>query len=604
MPLLSRWLQQHQFHADSSEDGIPTPLPFQPPLNAGAAGRVIAIDPATLGVERFDLRIAAGRRHLASFLGSPTKLADEGNFLSSLATAPRSGSRQTLGSSFLSTESDKLEATGNEAGMTMKVLPPRSKRARLHIGGVTAFNSAPPNDPRFDVMAPMDTFWIMTYRALYLTGLGCMIAGSIGLDKSVEERSKRKIDAEPAPGHARAFGGHASEEARQQFRTMEDMPPQQVIDATGLDEDGLRIIGDKVVRYDAFMMLRPLRRFKHTILDEAAVWQMQCTVMIPFFIFAILTMESTHAGKGIYLWVFQDILMKDGPTARIGDFVKSLTAFTSFFLGLFTSISLGRNQSVWQGGIMQVFQAAEKLTVMLACDLPASWTEVQDPSQPPREVNRDEMLTSFGRWAQASILFLFEKYGRQQDNEAIFTKCKNKGLLNDEEVDKLREIPEGHALALWSWHFKFIHKAQTSKLLSIPMQPMHIVHNTGIFGITNVMENVRQPLPYSYISIIAMFVKFMNMSVSVSGGILCSRALMYGSEIEALLQLLFAALVPLITNAIVILNLNMSTPLKDHFTGMSPDDILVRLDKACATARMGPRKAPQFLEAKWEPKAN
>jgi len=477
-------------------------------------------------------------------------------------------------------------------------LPPQISRVRLHRADYTAFG-----EEKVDPLQPLGTAWLNIYRVGLYGGLFLCLAGQQMLALYVDERAQRKIDEEKEPPHSGRAFSEAGPQPADGRRLEEQLPCADVIEQLGRDEDGLRIIGDKVVRYDSYMMLRPLRRLKHTILDEAAVWQAECQVMTWFFATAILTLESVHMGRPVLLYLWQDLLTGDGGVQRMGDFVKAITAFTAFFLGLFTSLTLGRVQTIWDGGVMRIFKSTEKLCVMLTTDLPERWMETDDPTQPPREVEREAVVSAFHRWSQASIIMLFEKYGRNSSNDDMLRMVHQKGLVTDAELQDLQAIPDNHALAIWSWHFKLIHKCLTNGLGPAGhMQPYHIVHNEGIFGVTTTMEMLKQPLPFSYISLISMFVKFMNIAVTASGGIMCTRALLYHNEVEALFSALFAFTLPLVTNSIVVLNLYLSNPMRDHFTSMCPDDIVIRLDKGAKAAQAGSLNFPAFLVNKWEKK--
>jgi hypothetical protein len=321
-----------------------------------------------------------------------------------------------------------------------------------------------------------------------------------------------------------------------------------------------------------------------------------------FFIMGIITLESVHGLRGVILPVFKDILTKEGAIKHIADFVKAMTGLTSFFLGLFTSMSLSRVSKLWDDGMARIFRGTEKLCIMLSQDLPERWVETYDPTQPPREVEREAVVSSFHRWSQASIILLFERYGSNTTPEDALRIAHQKRLLTDEELAALQQISDNHALAIWAWHFKTIQKAIEHKLVSIPIQPYHIVHNEAIYGVTNLQEQLRQPFPFSYISLISMFVKFMNTTITATGGVIAVRALLNHNELEACFDFATCFLLPLITNSVVILNLYLANPLRDHFTSWSPDDILDRLDKSVKAVQQASINTPTFLTTQWEKK--
>lgn len=582
MPWLQQWLSHLHNSAAAAET---TDAPFGAGISSPPrVGRV---------TDHFQLlRSAAGRKHLGSFLEHSSKSSvHHGTDIvsSSLPLHKISSSSRALGNSFLD-----VTLSGKQDGMSVLTTSMADGQVRLHRQDPTAFAEKAGDD--VDPLKPFGTLWLNIYRVCFVSGLGISIAGSVALDASVELRSLLKLDQDKQAASERVF----SKEEPGAVEARETHSCRAVIEEQARDEDGIRIIGDKVVRYDVMMMLRPLRRLKHTILDEKAVWQALCQVMIYFFAIGLITLESVHSGKSVLLYLFQDILVGNGAVARMGDFVKSLTGFTSFFLGLFTTLTLSRHAKIWDDGILRIFRGTQKLCVMLSSDLPATWMETDDPTQPPREVRREAVVSTFNRWSQASIIILFWRYGRKHSIESTLATTHRKGLLTDEELELLQQVDDNHALTIWAWCFKLINKSLKDGLASIPMQPYHIVHNEAMWGVTRVEEEILQPLPFSYISMISMFVKFLNISVTCSGGILTARALLYRNEAEALFDLGATILIPLITNSVVVLNLNLANPLQDHFTGMSPDDIVFRLDRACQAAQAGSVSIPRVITTKWE----
>jgi hypothetical protein len=454
-----------------------------------------------------------------------------------------------------------------------------------------------------DPLRPLPMPWLLLYRIFYFVGLGISGMFAQKLDESVENRAKRRIDHERIPVVRRFFGANDVPLDASGEPVMATQPADTVLEHSR-DEDGLRIIGDNVVRYDDYILLRPLRRLKHTILDDWAVWQAQASVMFWFFITAILTLESTHSMKPFTLIFFNDILTLAGGTKRLEDFIKCITAFTSFFLGLFMSLTLARWQRIWDDGVMRIFRGTEKLCIMLATDLPERMSITTDPTQPPREVDRDTVVSTFSRWSSAVVVMLFERYGRNAPKEEMLDICQRKGLINDEERGCLDQVEDSHPIMLQAWQFKIIYNnaKDTGGPGSIPTQPYHIIHNEMMFGVTNVMETLRQPLPFSYISLISMFVKFMNLTISSTGGILVSRALMHHSETEAFFDFMFVFVVTLLTHSVVILNLYLANPLKDHFTSFCLDDVVARLERSAKAAQAACGLSPSLTRNKWEKK--
>lgn len=628
MPLLNQWLSHiHSSSADFPLEGTQSFDSHGPPKvgTAGALWRLnvagpSANDPLVL------LRRAAGRRHLGSFLEESRSSINSG--VESLTMWPpshTSSSSRGVGNSFLDVTLSAKQSP-NKMGIPMPESGEVIGRVRLNRANrranFTAFgedkasdakdtkpeNAAAPDDAakkegkegkkeekkKPDPLEAMGMVWLFFYRAFLWTGLGVSSAGALMLDSKIEGLSKSHIDSDRVVNSDRAFSASAN--------TPDDQPSRTVVELTGLDEDGVRLIGDKVVRYENYMMLRPLRRVKHTILDEKAVWQAQCQAMIWFFGWAILTLESVHLLRWPLLPMFSDYLVMDGGAKRLNDFVKAITGFCSFFLGLFTSLTLGRWQRLWEE-FLKIFRGSEKLCTMLSMDLPERMMETDDPTQPPREILRDDVVACFQRWSQASVIILFEKYGKNNTNEDTLRIVQGKGLLNEEEVAILQQIPGNLAVALWAWNFKILHKVTSNKLAAIPMQPYTQQHTEAMFGCVSVSELLRQPLPFSYISLISMFVKFLNISVASSGGALFIRAIMHDSTTEAVFDIAFAALIPLVTNSVVILNLFLANPLRDHFTSMCPDDIAFRLEEGCKTSAGGAVYLPRFLANKWEEKS-
>merc|ERR1711920_431679 len=129
------------------------------------------------------------------------------------------------------------------------------------------------------------------------------------------------------------------------------------------------------------------------------------------------------------------------------------------------------------------------------------------------------------------------------------------------------------AMAIWAWHFKLITRIVEKKLAKIAHQPYHIMHNEAFFGVVNLMEHTRHPLPFSYTSMISIFVTVLNVFTAGVGGALFTRAIFHYDELEALVQLIGVFSTNVITNSVVVFNVNMANPLQDIYTGESVENL-------------------------------
>lgn len=616
------WLQQWLSHLHESAEGTDNHFHAQVPPKVGTRkdlGAHSTLGPAATDNFAF-LRSAAGRRHLASFLDSDKATLSHGSETLGPLHGSKSRASRGMSNSFLdATASSKrsLHRVGASTDDTLAVTPVNRKgRVRLHRTDQTSFEEEKKDGKeekpaegeakerkKKDPLIELPFIWLTLYRVAYWGGLGISIFLANKLDEAVEERSGRKVDHDKAPIVRRFLGMEAVEEDGD-GRPRADRTPSHDVVSQATDVDGLRVIGDNVVRYDEYMFLRPLRRLKFTILDDWAVIQAQASVMIYFFIMAILTIESTHMGRSVLLIFFNDILTLAGGTKRLEDFIKTITAFTSFFLGMFTTLTLNRWIRLWEDGLLRIFRGTEKLVVMLGTDLPNRVIMTVDPTQPPREVDRNDVVRTYIRWSKAAICMLFQRYGSNVPVDDMLDSIRSKGYITDEEHGILSQIENGHPQAVMAWQFKMIYLVckDSNGPGCIPTQPFHIIHNEITFGVTNIMETLKHPFPFSYISLISMFVKFMNVTVATTGGILTSRALMHHSETEAAFDFLFVFVVTLLTHSVVILNLYLANPFQDHFTSMCPDDLVNRLDQAATAGRVATNLPPQIIATKWEKK--
>jgi len=263
---------------------------------------------------------------------------------------------------------------------------------------------------------------------------------------------------------------------------------------------------------------------------------------------------------------------------------------------------LGRWERIWFGGLQPIFQSTEKIAIMLGTDMPKTVVTTVDPTQPPQEVDRNDVIRTWIRWSQANITILFDKYGNNCTTEETLDRVHCKGFITSEEKAILEQMEAGHPQALLGWQFKLLYQLfkDCKGVGSIPTQPYNVAQNPMAFGTTAVMEQLRQPFPFAYISIITMFVKFMNIAVAGAGGVLTSRSLMMHNETGAFFNLLFVVIITLLTNAICILNLNWANPLKDHFISYSADDLVTRLEKAATAGRMATILQPEVVSNKWK----
>merc|ERR1719446_1464815 len=111
---------------------------------------------------------------------------------------------------------------------------------------------------------------------------------------------------------------------------------------------------------------------------------------------------------------------------------------------------------------------------------------------------------------------LFDKYGSNCSTVETLDRAHCKGLITSEEKAILEQIEHGHNQALVGWQLKLMYQIAKDchGVGSIPFQPYNVAQMEISYGTTDVMEQLRHPFPFAYISLITLFVRFMNIAVA------------------------------------------------------------------------------------------
>merc|ERR1712083_71547 len=194
---------------------------------------------------------------------------------------------------------------------------------------------------------------------------------------------------------------------------------------------------------------------------------------------------------------------------------------------------------------------------------------------------------------------LFNKFGRRMTSNEALTQVQSMGFLTAEEHAILATEPHEHAVGIWSWHFQTMLKVQKSKVGMIPIQRWDAYVNDAMGGAQFISQRLRRQIPYSYISLIALFVKSANLGGAAIFGCQIGRSILHSNELEAFYEFLLGAVVPLLMNCVLLLNTKLDNPLTPDFTSLSQLSLGATLERSMKTTTAMAENLPAVIKGKW-----
>jgi len=325
--------------------------------------------------------------------------------------------------------------------------------------------------------------------------------------------------------------------------------------AKGMDESVPSVIVDyeplKLSTFRIFFVLQG------SILQDSVLWIEQ----------AIITMIFIGAAVPVYIYFNRESMASnigaapgesmrkylDSQESRMREFAMIMTTLASLLLSFYTAIAVGRWWVVRTVGVGGIRAAAMELEMLV------SQLVTQDPV----------VLQAFRRYARASLILVFiwrRKMLADVKNELV---VKHQ-LLDEQEADQLLKDNNHPCLheTIWAWQSAIIcalhqeGKIESGTLLRSLLQKC----SDGRMAVQCIHTHLAVKIPMQYVHLLGLLVKTHNFVCAFIMGTLFGSAVRSGEIIICCQLVGRCIMLPLLFNAILLINAELADPFDGHAT--------------------------------------
>lgn len=319
-------------------------------------------------------------------------------------------------------------------------------------------------------------------------------------------------------------------------------------------------VGSHIIDYEP-VKLSTFRAFfavSGTVLEDPVLFTEQVILTAIFFLCAAPVYYSfhqthEHAGMSINQWL-------DKQEAKMRAFSTIMTTLAAFLLSFYTSITVTRWWTIRTQGVGAIKAAAMELEMFI------HQMVTEDP----------EVLSAIHRYARASLALIF--LWRRGDMADMKEDLTSRGILTEEECDKLLEWDHNLHESIWMWQTAIISMLNDEGKIKSPPFLCFLLSRVsqGRTGVQVIATHLAVKVPMQYVHLLGFMVKVHNLVIAVLMGILFGAAVRDAAVIICC-QLFGRTLVlPLLFNAILLINAELSDP----FDGGTADFPGCKYDKA------------------------
>jgi len=284
------------------------------------------------------------------------------------------------------------------------------------------------------------------------------------------------------------------------------------------------------------------------LLEQALITLLFLAVALPVYVNfnrkGVVESLGAKDGTSMRKWV-------DSQEGRMREFAMIMTVLASLLLSFYTAIAVGRWWTIRCSGVGAIRAAAMELEMLV------SQMVTQDP----------QVLKAIRRYARASLVLVF-LWRRKQLSELKHQLVNVHGLLDEQEADQLLKGNNHPCLheTIWAWQSAIVCTLhREGKIKSEPLLKTLLQHcSDGRMGVQCIHTHLVVKIPMQYVHLLGVLVKMHNFVLAVIMGSLFGAAVRNG-EIIICLQLAGRTLIlPLLFNAILLINAELSDPFEAH----------------------------------------
>jgi len=341
-------------------------------------------------------------------------------------------------------------------------------------------------------------------------------------------------------------------------------------------------IGEVITDYEPlkFSSFRVFFAVKGTILQDPVLLMEQVLVTGIFIASAIpvyiwFNQKVDEVGRGdpsMRKWI-------DGQETRMREFAMIMTILASLLLSFYTAMAVGRWWVIRTAGVGGIKAAAVEIEMLLS----------QSVTSEP------QVLDAVRRYARTSLILVF--LWRRKHMASMKEELVAMGLLTESECNQL--LKWNHVLheTIWAWQSAIICTLYREGKIKSDMLFRTLLERVsdGRKSVQVIHTHLAVKIPMQYVHLLGMLVKVHNLILAVIMGFLFGAAVR-NQEIIICLQLAGRTLIlPLLFNAILLINAELSDPFDGHPTDFPGNALSAGLEKDANSLVKAYHNMPEWM---------
>jgi len=298
-----------------------------------------------------------------------------------------------------------------------------------------------------------------------------------------------------------------------------------------------------------FSTFRALFAAKGTVFSDPIIFFEQILILIIF----------TSCAIPMYIYFNHEAGLEsgDGPSmrkwlgeqeGRMREFAMIMTVLASLLLSFYTAMAVGRWWAMRTAGIGGIKAATVEIENVI------SQTVTQDP----------QVLSAVRRYGRASLLLIF--LWRRKSLGTLKQELVTLKVLTENEADQLLKWNHDLHETLWAWQSAIVCTLwQEGKIPSeIVLRQLLERCSDGRKAVQVIHTHLAVKIPMQYVHLLCLLVKMHNLVLSIIMGTLFGAAVRNGEAIICVQLVARTFLLPLLFNAILLINAELSDPFSGN----------------------------------------
>jgi hypothetical protein len=302
------------------------------------------------------------------------------------------------------------------------------------------------------------------------------------------------------------------------------------------------------------------------VIEQVLITCVFATTATPVYIYfnregATQALVGAKEGVNMREWV-------DSQETRMRQFAMVMTVLASLLLSFYTAMAVGRWWVIRAAGIGGIKAATMDITMMVSqLALPGTSSE---PSL-------SHVLDSIRRYSRASLFLVFmwrrKRLGPKVSKELSLRACREElvtdnHFLTEDEVQKLCEWNHCLHETIWAWQTAIIALLHQQGRIKSPVLLCQLLDKCaeGRAAVQCIHTHLAVKIPMQYVHLLGLLVKSHNIVLAFIMGCLFGAALRSAEYFICGQLFLRTLILPLLFNAILLINAELSDPFDGHST--------------------------------------